>query len=479
MLHCYRLLPVVALFFAPAATSADAPESFELRVVSVVDSVLEHHIDPPTKQEMILYGVKSVYQRANRPVPMRLSQHISELTTQRQIVDYLTSLRTEFEDFTEYEAVLMAGMFRAVPGGGAVIKAEEARVQGQLAANRYVGVGIALGMSEQKRPEIQKVFYEGPGWKAGVKSDDQILEIDGESTRGKDLQRIVKELRGAEGTNVTLVLKQPGHEPREIEVTRGVTFIPTIEGSREISEGQWQYTVDSAPDVALLKIRQFGPSTLHELKRIQAKLRDKNIQGLVLDLRSGGGLLHDVVMFADQFMDEGTIGSVKTLDSVTTHKAHAGSLFKDVPVAILIASYSNADRVYLAAALQDHKRAVVIGEPTRGETYVKSHVEMPSGDKLVLATGLLRRGDGTTLLRPNRDRWVPLPNQVVKKSEPADQPTKPGFIMPDYVVRFPGRNEERPEVKHGRDPMLSKAIEVLRKSGGKIGSAERDANVPG
>ena len=478
MLHSYRLLPIVALVFAPAATFADAPDSFELGVVSVVDSVLEHHIDPPTKQEMILHGVKWVYQHAKKPVPMGLSQRISELSTKQQIVDYLTSLRSEFEDLSEFERIFMAGMFRAVPGGGALIRAEEARVQGQLAANRYVGVGIALGMTEDKRPEIQKVFYDGPGWKAGVKSEDLILEIDGESTSGKDLRRIVKELRGAEGTTVKLMLKQPDQESREIEVIRGVTFIPTIEGSRKISEGQWQYTVDSAPDVALLRIRQFGPSTLHELKKIQAKLRDKNIQGLVLDLRSGGGLLHDVVMFADQFMDEGTIGSVKTLDAVTTHEAHAGSLFRDVPVAILIASYSNADRVYLAAALQDHKRAIVIGEPTRGETYVKSQVEMPSGDKLVLATGLLRRGDGTTLLRPNQDRWVPLPNQFVR-SKPTDQPPKPSFIMPDYVVRFPGRNEEQPEVKHGRDPMLSKAIEVLRKSDGKIGSAEQDANVSG
>ena len=373
----FPLTPVVVLAFLPTMLLADdASNEFEARVVAVAESILEHHIDPPTKQEMILLGVKSVFQAADKPVPKGLSQRISELSTNAQIVDYLASLRSEFADLPRYEEYLITGMFRAVPGGGALIKAEEARVQGQLAANRYVGIGIALGMKEQS-PVIQKVFYEGPGRKAGVQKDDLILEIDGESTDGKKLRQIVKELRGSEGSIVSLILKQPSQEARQVDVARGVTFIPTIEGVREISEGQWQYTVESAPDVALLRIRQFGPSTLHELKKIEAKLRDKNIRGIVLDLRSGGGLLHDVVMFADQFLEEGTIGSIKTLDTVTEHEARPGSLFEGLPIAILIATHSNTDRVYLTAALQDHKRAIVVGEPTRGETYVKSHVEMP------------------------------------------------------------------------------------------------------
>lgn len=449
------------------ADDADKPPFSTSRILSVIDTVLDNHIDPPTRQQMVLFGAKLLYQAHEKPIPIDLSRRISRLSTDEEMFAYLESLNASFPPHRKLRTdnIIIGGLLRAVPGGSVLIDAEQARVQNQLAANRYVGIGIALAM-KNNLPIISKVFYDGPGFEAGVKADDSIVQIDGRSTAKKDLVQIVKELRGAEGSNVVLTLKQEQGEQRELTVTRGVTFIPTIEGSRQLSEGQWDYKIDSVPGIALLRIKSIGPSTVHELKKIEAKLRGQGIRGIVFDLREGGGILHDVVLLADQLLEEGTIGHVKTIDSLVTHRSEAGSLFNDIPIAVLISRYSNADRVYLTAALQDRGRAVVIGEPTSGETYVKSHVEIPGGEQLLLATGLLQRSDGTTLLRTMDNRLVEVAaaRKFASSTKADSVPVKkPSFIMPDHVVRIPLPNEGSPP-QGGIDPMLEKAIAVLQET---------------
>ena len=86
--------------------------------------------------------------------------------------------------------------------------------------------------------------------------------------------------------------------------------------------------MESAKDIALIRIKSIGPSTLHELRKVEAKLRSENIRGIVLDLRFGGGLLHDLVMVADSLLDGGVIGHVRSLDSVKTYEARPGALFR-------------------------------------------------------------------------------------------------------------------------------------------------------
>ena len=259
-------------------------------ILSIVDAVLREHVDPPTRQQMLLEGAKAVYTLTGESFSSsKLSEQVSSLASRTQYVDFVSRLRTELRGKApNFDDRFIAGMLRSLPGGGMLLPAEEVRVQGQVAANRYVGIGIALTMVEDQ-PVIGKVFYRGPGRESGVKSGDLILEIDGESTAGKSLQQVVKELRGEEGSVVTLLLQQREEAPRELPITRSVTFIPTLEGSEPISEGKWNFTVPSHPHLAYVKVKQIGPSTVHELKQVEATLRDKDITGLVLDLREGGG----------------------------------------------------------------------------------------------------------------------------------------------------------------------------------------------
>lgn len=470
------ILFLLLLLTALPAKADEKADQFVARVREIMDSVIEHHIDPPAKQQMLLFGAKSVHEKAGESPAAGLSGQISKLTTEQQVTDFLSSVHAEFSEVDSVEDVFLKGVFKSLPGGGFLLPAKEAKVQGQLAANRYVGVGIALKMSESG-PIVDRVIYDGPAWHAGLKDNDAIQEIDGVSTESKVMGPILDELRGDEGSVVNLLVKQPNQKPREVKITRGVTFLASVVGAEETSRGQWKYLLDEAPDIALINILRIGPSTIHELKKVESQLRDEPIKGVILNVRGGGGTLHDTVMLADQLLEEGTIGFVKDLHKTTKHESLPGSLFQGIPMAVTIAATSNGDRVYLAAALQDHKRAIIVGEPTAVDPFVRSHVDLASGDKLLMATGVLQRGNGTTLRARTGNNWHSMPNFVIEGSDVP--PKTPHFVMPDYVVRLPMPNEERYTAKDDMDPLISKAIEVLQNAEANGGVGERDESVAG
>jgi carboxyl-terminal processing protease len=434
--------------------------AFGERILAITDVVLQNHIDPPTRQEMILDGIKALYRADNRQVPNGLSGRVSGLAEAAEFADFLKSMRSEFGTLKDAETILANGLLEAVPGYPQLIVPTEDRIQEQIAANRYVGIGIVLALAKNRRPQVPKVLHDGPAWKAGMKNGDIILEIDSQSTESKELNVILQELRGEEGSELTVVVQQPNSdEKRTLTMTRSRVFIPTIQGYREKSEGEWQYTVDASNDIAFIRINTIGPSTVQEIQQAQTRLQQDNIRGIILDLREGGGIMHNVVMVADALLDGGVIGHVRSLDSVETYKARPEAMFQDIPLVVLISKHSNADRVFLTAALQDLRGAIVVGEPTLGETFVNSFLPIPGRqERIKLAIGVMQRGDGTPLIGLERSQQQ-LP--VVPATESSAAPQKrPGFIMPDHIVSGGGS-----PVDLGSDPVIAKAVEVLKATG--------------
>ncbi len=410
-------------------STANGNDNFSAdRFMEIVNAVMDNHIDPPAKQEMILAGAKALYPLHDRRAH-GISRQVSSLSTDDQFAAYIATLRAQFVSSgseAETSHTFISGMLSSVPGGAMLLPPEEARVQAQLAANRYVGIGIALSQHEGL-PLIMKSMAGGSGFRAGVKDEDLILEIDGQSTKGKSLGTVVQELRGEEGTEVTLLLQQSGQKPRKITVVRSVTFIPTIEGTKEVKPGQWEYTSEATPDIAILRFLRVGPSTAHELKTIEAHLRDRGLRGVVLDLRRAGGTLHDTVTLADQLLDAGVMGSLKNASGVTKHEMQPGSLWKDIPLVAVVDASTGAGPVYLAAALQDSGRAKIVGEIPRANSYVKSRIELSDGSSLELATGTLQRANGVTLMSNSRQ---PVPPIAIARSDSIDR-SKLSYLLPD------------------------------------------------
>jgi C-terminal peptidase prc len=416
------------------------------RVMQVLNKIQSAHINPPTLQQMLLSGVQAI-----DVAPGRRGPEISKLCNEVAMTDYLDGLfgQQDAEILKLKESAFIQAVLEVLPGDTDIVKADKANVERQLAANRYVGIGIVLALTDGA-PTIMEVIANGTADRAGLRKFDVIQEIEGVSTINQPLEKVVDKLRGEEGSQVNLLIKSPNSEARKIVCERTVTFIPTIVGDRKIAANQWEYFVQDHPLIAYLKILRIGPSTVHELKQIEAQLRDKQVEGLVLDCRMAVGQIHDAVLLADQFLEEGTIGHVQRADDLVTYAAQPGSIFKKTKIAVLISESSDAATAMLSAALQDHSRALVVGMPIEREIYWSNYVELPNGDQLLLAQGSLQRGNGIALrgapMRLHDHAMLDVPEKSSKKDQL-------NYLCPDF---FPFSDRG-----WGGDVIMATAVSVL------------------
>lgn len=450
------LILVASLLHVSSTAKADDGETATsphiARILEVCDIVADRHAEPPVMQQVVLFAAKSMYSTKGEDPPLALSRKVSELTKPEQFASLLESISSEVGDIDADEVI--RDFASRIQGGGTLIDAEQARVEATVAANQYVGVGIALSI-EDGLPFISTSFYGGPGHKAGVKTEDSILEIDGESTKGKDLAQIVKELRGAKGTDVKLLLNHPTAGERELVVTRDTTFIPTIHGATQDEDGKWNYRMKDHSDIAYFAIDRFGASTAHELRKLQDEFGDEPPKGIVLDLRRGGGSLHDVVMVANQLLNAGVMGSTKIGEKEAEYRTEDGCLFEGIPIVALTAETSSASSVFLTAALQDRGRVTVVGMPTRGMSYVRSQFDLSNGDKLIIPSGYARRVNGTVLF--SNDSSAMIMRDLDEDTLKTIDRKSANVVVPDHLV-----------TDGGEPQLITKALSVVlagRKSG--------------
>ena len=158
---------------------------------------------------------------------------------------------------------------------------------------------------------------------------------------------------------------------------------------------------DSDP-IAYLRINEMAGSTPHELRKIAQQLESQGIKAIVLDLRGRkGNSAHTALLLADSLLDHGTIGRVRTSQGETVYQADSDAIFRGWPIAVLVDSNTSGAAEWLAAAIQDNHRGIVVGSPTAsaranlGDAVVTSFVRVGNSEWSVsLTTGILERGDG-------------------------------------------------------------------------------------
>ncbi|MBW3541779.1 MAG: PDZ domain-containing protein [Planctomycetes bacterium] len=412
----FGILLLLAVFIGvvicgPVAADDAAPQSderkmealaFADRTLAIIEVILAQHVDPPPRQQLILQVLRALSREADKPEPIGLGRRVSQLSTPEQCRDlvgefWTTARNRETYDPEALDAAVFNELFAILPGGGQLLPARERAVEEQLANNRYVGIGIAVS-HHANVPTIHKVVPGGPADAAGARDGDSIVEIDGQSTAGKPLREIVNLLRGPAGSEVTIVLQEARKsERRTRKLTRGEVPLKTVSHKR----------VGSNPAVASIRIERIAASTPHELRQLEPVYR--GVDGIVLDLRGTvGGELHHAVLVADALLDGGAIGRVRQTDGTLDFEATPGCLLRELPLAVLVEVTTSGAGEWLAAAVQDNRRATLIGRPTAGRAYVSESVPIPGGDDvLVLATGILERADGGSLVGPAQQTRPP------------------------------------------------------------------------
>ena len=257
-------------------------------------------------------------------------------------------------------------------------------------SGELTGVGIQITLDKDTKEIVVVSPIEGtPASKAGVLPKDVIVSVDGKTTKGMTTDDAVKLIRGKEGSEVTLGLRRKGE----------VVIVPLKRARIEINavESRLNTSADGTK-VGYIRLKQFNAKASREMRAAIRKLEQQGAQGFVLDLRSNpGGLLEASVDIARQWLDEGTIVSTKTRDGIQDVRRATGNAVTDRPVVVLVNEGSASASEILSGALQDNKRAVLVGQKTFGKGLVQSVRGLSDGSGLTVTIAKYLTPKGTDI----------------------------------------------------------------------------------
>lgn len=279
-------------------------------------------------------------------------------------------------------------------------------------AGQYEGIGVEVDVVDTG-VQVVRVMSGGPAARDGLRPDDVITAIDGQSIAGFELDQVSRILRGARGTAVALTVERAGWaQPKELRTVRDRIDVPSVEAG--VLPGQ----------IAYVRLTGFQHDCARHLeKALREQQRAGATKGLVLDLRDNpGGLMEEAVKIVDLFVDAGPIVSTRgRTEGEQLHTASRGGFGEDLPIAVLVNGDSASASEVVTGALQDLERAVVVGTHTFGKGSVQT---------------LFQRGDGALKLT------------IARYYTPAGTPVAPDQgRTPDVVVPYPAVNDPLGELQ--------------------------------
>ena len=445
----------------PPSDKASPPDYVKLaqQTFDLIDVVEKRHLEPCTRQEMLAGGVHAFLEAIAAPAPDELNAQLAEIKSPNQLATLLVALwakKTKDAKPDQLAAALFDGALARSPGDPHWVPPFQLKAIEQITNNRYVGTGIQISINkEEKYIQIPIPYRNGPAYKAGVKPGDLILEVDGKDAKNAGIVEMVNWLRGEEGSTVTIVVRQPGAtEKRMIRMIRSVVPFETVQGFRQ-TPGGWDYRVDAALPIAYIWINAIRSSTLHELRQLEARLRGEGIRAVVLDLRSNNtdGTIQHAALVADGLLDSGNLWRIRDKDGkVKDFPADRECLFRNWPMAVVVDKGTQDIAINaVAAALQDQKRAVVVGEASNYKGYVLEQIPLPNDNGAVFVpTGKLERAPGKS--------WPLAPDVTVKLTNPQREAVVEWFRRKALPELPAGAEEQTAD-----DPQLATAVKSVYK----------------
>lgn len=322
------------------------------------------------------------------------------------VVDLVQSSYIENVEEKELFEHAMRGLTARLDPHSAYIGADSLQAMEQTLDREYAGVGMKVDKRSLGGPLIVlSPFFDTPAYRGGVRSGDLILAIDGVSTLGMPRADAVMRIRGNPGDDVRLRLQHAGQQP-EIEacLTRERIAVPSLIGDSRRPDRSWDFRLHDEPRIAYLRLVSFSKHTVDELQTVLAAGESVPFGAIILDLRSNpGGYFEAAVEVCDLLIDHGVIVTTRDRQGQVQKQFNASrsiGLPLHVPIAILVDRYSASSSEIVAACLQDHERAVVIGERTWGKGSVQTIFGLKnSGGALKLTTSTYWRPSGARIHR--------------------------------------------------------------------------------
>lgn len=292
----------------------------------------------------------------------------------------LAHLEAGYVDEVDQDALIQGairGMAASLDPHTMYLDPDEYRTLSDDTEGRFAGIGVEISVRDGWL-EVLSVFEGGPADRAGILPGDRFLTLEGHPARDVRIQDAVRLMRGPPGTEVRVAIRRDGRdEGLELTLVRAYVEVSPVEAQL-------------LPDRILhLRVRAFQANTTSTLRAaIDAALVEVGsvgLAGVMLDLRNNpGGLLREAVLLSDEFLSEGTIVSTRGRDGrvLQSSEAHARGTRPAWPMVVLVNGFSASAAEIVAGALQDHRRALVVGTTTFGKGSVQNLVELPDGGAL-------------------------------------------------------------------------------------------------
>lgn len=319
----------------------------------------------------------------------------------RLVEDYYIE---EVDSRTLYEGA-MNGMVSSLDPYSSYIPPEDFTHFQETLDQEFGGIGIVVEIDPQsKQLTVMTPLVGTPAHRAGVIAGDVILKIDGQETLDLPMKDAVNLMRGKPGEPVTISLGRSGQsEPIEMTLIREIIPVESVLGDARRSDGSWNFLLPGQPRIAYLRLTTFGEHTVAEMTKALAEINGR-ADGFILDLRNNaGGLLSAAVDTCDMFLDRGVIVSTRGRGNVALDEFTATEgvlLDRNIPMVVLVNGYSASASEIVAACLQDHGRAVIVGQRSWGKGTVQNVIQLENGDAaLKLTTAAYWRPSGRNIHR--------------------------------------------------------------------------------
>ncbi|MCJ8144369.1 S41 family peptidase [Ancylobacter sp. A5.8] len=328
------------------------------------------------------------------------------------------------EDSKLIEAAIN-GMLSSLDPHSAYLDLKEYRDMQVNTRGQFGGLGIEVTM-EDGLVKVVAPMDETPAAKAGIQAGDLIAKLDGEDVKGMTLSQAVEKMRGAVATPIKITVIRKGEDkPLEFTLVRDLISLNTV---RSRVEGE---------DIGYIRISQFADPTSDGLKKaiadLTAKIGEDKLKGFIIDLRNNpGGVLPQAIEVSDVFLDRGEIVSTRGRDPNSTERYNArpGDLVKGKPVIVLVNGGSASASEIVAGALQDHKRATILGSLSFGKASVQSVIPVSGNAAIKLTTARYYTPSGRSIqakgIQPDIELIQDVPKDVKEKAEAAGIETTRG-----------------------------------------------------
>jgi carboxyl-terminal processing protease len=298
-----------------------------------------------------------------------------ELNLFGDIFERVRSHYVEKPDDSKLIESAINGMLSGLDPHSSYLDAKSLRDMQEQTRGEFGGLGIEVTM-EDGLVKVVAPIDDTPAARAGIRANDLITHIDGEAVQGMTLDRAIEKMRGPVNTKIKLRITRKGvNKPIEVSLKRAIIRVGSV---RSRIEGN---------DIGYIRITQFNEHTTDGLKKalrdIGKHISPDKLRGYIVDLRNNpGGLLNQAVSVSDAFLNRGEIVSTRGRDPEETQRfnARAGDLTKGKPVIVLINGGSASASEIVAGALQDHKRATLVGTRTFGKGSVQTIIPLGAGN---------------------------------------------------------------------------------------------------